>query len=355
MIGEHLESAGDLHAAFNWHMRAATWATNRDIAAAYLSWERAIRIAYALPAGDPDRAVMRIAPRTMLCGIAWRVHEQVAGARFEELRQLCTAAGDKSSLAIGMAGLVIDHAFQGRMREASQLASLTASFDSVGDTTLTVGLSFAPIWAKGEGGEWRDVLRWSQAVIDLADGDPSKGNFIMGSPLAFVFTARGDARYALGHPGWRHDLRRGLAMARSADAMSYTTVVTYVYWPAISIGVLESDDSAVRDSEDALRVAEQSGDDLAVAVAQMALGIALVHGHMDEQRDRGQQLLAQVGDVFVHRGHNLCDLALVQAYSARERARAAIAMPLYRSCAPPSTICSGKASCCGTAFPRPVF
>ena len=66
---------------------------------------------------------MRIAPRTMLCGIAWRVHVSVAGDRFEELRQLCTAAGDKASLAIGMAGLVIDHAFTGRIREASRLAS----------------------------------------------------------------------------------------------------------------------------------------------------------------------------------------------------------------------------------------
>ena len=66
---------------------------------------------------------MRIAPRTMLCGIAWRVHEHVAGARFDELRELCTAAGDKASLAIAMAGLVVDHAFQARVREASQLAS----------------------------------------------------------------------------------------------------------------------------------------------------------------------------------------------------------------------------------------
>ena len=41
LIAEHLEAAGDLHAAFGWHMRAATWATNRDIAAARLSWERA--------------------------------------------------------------------------------------------------------------------------------------------------------------------------------------------------------------------------------------------------------------------------------------------------------------------------
>ena len=123
LIAEHLEAAGDGHAAYGWHMRAAKWATNRDIAAARLSWERAEKIADALPAEDPNRAAMRIAPRTMLCGIAWRVHVSVAGDHFDELRELCTAAGDKASLAIGMAGLVIDHAFQDRMREASQLAS----------------------------------------------------------------------------------------------------------------------------------------------------------------------------------------------------------------------------------------
>ena len=76
LIAEHLEAAGDLRAAYGWHMRAATWATNRDIAAARLSWERARKIADALPAEDPDRAALRIAPRTMLCAIAWRVHEQ---------------------------------------------------------------------------------------------------------------------------------------------------------------------------------------------------------------------------------------------------------------------------------------
>ena len=72
-----------------------------------------------------------------------RVHVNVAGARFDELRELCTAAGDKASLAIAMAGLVMDHAFQDRMREASQLASeAMALIESVGDPTLTVGLSF---------------------------------------------------------------------------------------------------------------------------------------------------------------------------------------------------------------------
>ena len=77
LIAEHLEAAGDRHAAYGWHMRAATWATNRDIAAARLSWERAQTIADALPAEDPNRAAMRIAPRTMLCGTACRVHVNV--------------------------------------------------------------------------------------------------------------------------------------------------------------------------------------------------------------------------------------------------------------------------------------
>ena len=85
------------------------------------------------------------------------------------------------------------------------------------------------IYAKGESAEWCDVLRWSQRAIDLADGDPSKGNFIVGSPLALAFTTPGMARYWLGRAEWRDDLRHGLAMAPSADPMSYDTVVAYAY------------------------------------------------------------------------------------------------------------------------------
>ena len=193
LIAEHLEAAGDLHAAYGWHMRAATWATNRDINAARLSWERAQTIADALPADDPNRAAMRIAPRTMLCGIAWRVHMNVAGDRFEELRELCTAAGDKASLAIGMAGLVIDHAYQDRVREASQLASeadgphrVDRRSDPDGGAVLR-----AVIYAKIESAEMSRRAAVVTAVIDLADGDPSKGNFIFGSPLAVAFTYAG--------------------------------------------------------------------------------------------------------------------------------------------------------------------
>ena len=191
-----------------------------------------------MPEGSPtlyppmtrDRAAMRIAPRTMLCGIAWRVHVNVAGDRFDELRELCTTAGDKASLAIAMAGLVMDHAYKARLREASQLASEAMGPHRVGRRSDLDGGAVLPlIYAKVESGEWSDVLRWSQRVIDLADGDPSKGDFIFGSPLALALTTRAIARYCLGRPGWRDDLRHGLAMARSADPMSYATVVAYVY------------------------------------------------------------------------------------------------------------------------------
>jgi class 3 adenylate cyclase len=336
LIAEHFEAAGDGHAAFGWHMRAATWATNRDIAAARLSWERARKIADAVPAEDPDRAAMRIAPRTMLCGIAWRVREHVAGARFDELRELCTAAGDKASLAIAMAGLAIDHAYHDRMREASQLASeAMALIESLGDPTLTVGLSLLAIYAKIENTEWCDVLRWSQRVIDLADGDPSEGNLIFGSPLALALTTRAIGRYCLGRPGWRDDLQHGLAMARGADPMSHATVITYVYSVAIPIRVLRPDDSAVREIEDALQIAERSGDDLALAVARMTLGVALVHRQTVSERDRGQKLLAEVSEVFLRQGYGL-GLQLVNVYLAREGARCGDrddAIPLMRATA----------------------
>jgi class 3 adenylate cyclase len=335
LIAEHLEAAGDLHAAYGWHMRAATWATNRDINAARLSWERAQRIADALPAEDANRAAMRIAPRTMLCGIAWRLPMNVAGGRFDELRQLCTAAGDKVSLAIAMAGLVVDHVYHARMREASQLAAeAMALIESLGDPTLTVGLTFALSHAKGESGEFCDVLRWQQRVIDLADGDPSKGNFIIGSPLAIALTTRGMARHLLGRPGWSDDLRHGLAMARSADPMSYATAVAYAYVVGIPFGVQRSDDSVVREIEDALRIAERSGDDFAVSNARVTLGMALVHRHTAAERDRGHKLLVEVSEMFLRGGQHLGELPIVSVYSARERARRGDrdgAIPLMRA------------------------
>jgi class 3 adenylate cyclase len=138
LIAEHLEAAGDLHAAFDWHMRAGAWSNNRDLSAARVSWERARQVADALPDELPDRPAMRITPRTLLCATDWRVHADQFGVRFEELRELCTLAGDKTSLAVGMIGPMGWHAQRGEVREAQRLASESMTLlEAIGDPSLS--------------------------------------------------------------------------------------------------------------------------------------------------------------------------------------------------------------------------
>ena len=322
LIAEHLEAAGDLHAAYGWHMRTATWATTRDIAAAYLSWARARRVADALPADDPGRTAMRIAPRALLCGNGFRVHADISGGVFEELRQLCAEAGDKASLAIGMAGLMMEHLCHGRVRKASRLASGTlALVESIGNPTLTVGLPFMAINTKLQVGEIGEALRWSQSVIDLADGDPTKGNFIIGSPLAVALATRGTARCALGRPGWRDDYDRALAMARSADPMSHARVITFTYGFAMAGGVPLADDAALRDIEGALGIIERSSEDVAVGLARFTLGLALVHRDSPAERERGLAVLEQVRDMCHNGRFYVFMLPVIDVWAARGRAR----------------------------------
>jgi hypothetical protein len=116
--------------------------------------------------------------------------------------------------------------------------------------------------------------------------------------------------------------------------MSYATAVAYAYIAGIPMGVLRSDDSVLREIEDALRIAERSGDDLAAAFTRATLGVALVHRDTPAERDRGQKLLTEASDVFMRRGHNLLELPIVNVYVARETARRGCrdeAIPLMRA------------------------
>ena len=322
LIAEHLQTAGDLRGAYDWHMRAGAWLSTRDVVAAWASWERARQVADALPADDADRTAMRIAACTLLCRHAFRVHVDISSTRFPELRELCAAAGDKWSLAIGMAGLGQEHMRHGRVREASRLASETmALVESIGDATLTITLSLAAIAAKIETGEVADTLRLSQTVIDLADGDPTKGNIVFGSPLAVALATRGTALWALGRAGWREDYGRALAMARGADPMSHAVVIAFAHRFAIWAGVLLADDAVLRDIEEALQVAERSGDDLALSLARVTLGFALVHRGSPAERERGLAVLGQVRDMCLNGGFYLFVLPVIDVWAARERAR----------------------------------
>jgi hypothetical protein len=44
--------------------------------------------------------------------------------------------------------------------------------ESIGDATLTIALSFGAVAVRLLTAEMDDALRWSQTVVDLAEGDP---------------------------------------------------------------------------------------------------------------------------------------------------------------------------------------
>jgi adenylate cyclase len=296
LIAGHLEAAGELLTAFGWHMRAGTWYNHRDILAARTSWRRARHVADRLAEDDPRHMSKRIAPRTFLCGTAFRVDSGLSESGFDELRHLCMATDDHRSLAIGTAGLVLAQNFGGRCREASRSATeLVELLESIGDPTMTVALSFAAIIAKHETAEMADVLRLAQRVIDLAEDDPTRGNVILGSPLTFAIMLRGVARWCFGTAGWQEDLDRGAEMARA----SYPTMLSGMMWRkyvfAVPYGVLLPDAAVLRDTAETLAIAEKSGDDLALDLARATRGVTLLHQD-GQEREAGLALLTATRD-----------------------------------------------------------
>jgi len=206
-------------------------------------------------------------------------------------------------------------------REASRLATEhTALLESIGDPTLTIALSFAALTAKHETGEMAEALRFAQHVIDLADDDPTKGNLILGSPLAVAIAVRGAGRWCLGIPGWKHDFAQAAAMARAVDPASLAMVMNYIYDLAIPYGALLGDATALRDTTDALASAEQSGDDIALVLAQVSLATTLAHRDGSE-RERGWELLAQVRDTALRERFTLTVVPFVDIHLAQQKAR----------------------------------
>jgi adenylate cyclase len=321
LIAEHLEAAGDLHGAFGWHMRAGTWSTIWDIKAALLSWQRARQVSDRLPADDPDRTAMRIAPRALLCATTWRAGGSVSDIGFDELRDLATAAGDKTSLAIGMAGLVPALLVHGRYREASQLASeFVGLVESIGDSTLTVTLLWAALTAKLHVGEIAEVLRLAQRLIDLADGDLDIGNLIIESPLAVAILMRGVAWACQGGAGWRDDIEDGLSMARVSAPMGHPVLLNYKYGIAIPNGGLLPGAAGLLETAEALEFGEHRGDDLAVASAQFVRGLVLVQLDGDERRD-GFDLLAKAHEAASQGRFTMAALPQINIELAKDKAR----------------------------------
>lgn len=281
LIAGHVEAAGDLRAAFDWHMRAAGWLMTRDIRAAKVSWQKARDVADQLPDDEPDRIFLRIAPRTLLCGFAWRAGggASVADSSYDELRELCTAAGDQMSLVMGTSGLLVAMGLNHRLRE---LQALTPEYirllESTGDPAVIL-LSNCATFGVFQTGDIAGVMPLFERAIDVAGGNPTLGDFFFESPLAFVTTLRGLARCSLGDPSWREDLQAGLAMARVVEGITLAAIVTYGYGALLLNGVLLPDEVMLRDTALVLEAAERSGDDLSLAWSRIIHGIMLIRSH----------------------------------------------------------------------------
>ena len=322
LIAEHFEAADDPRAAFGWHMRAGAWAQSRDIRAARATWERARTVADRLPTDDPGRASMRVAPRLLLCMNTVRVAGSIADTGFDELRELCSAAGDTVSLALGMAGLISTLIFHGRFREAARVASdCSRLLESIADPALTLMLSTvvsSAMWAVGQAAEG---LRLAQRVIDLAEGDPTKGGVgPIGSPLAAAILMRGCCEYSLGLPGWREDLDQAIAMFRSVDPASYHIPVVWKYRFVAHAGALLPDAAADRDTAEAMEMAEHSGDDFVVDGARVSRGLVLIN-QGGSQRAAGFALLAQFREANLRHGYAKNVVRTVDTEIAKEKAR----------------------------------
>lgn len=293
LIAEHLDAAGDAHSAFAWHMRAAAWATNRDIKAARLSWARAQQIADALPSSDSDRTAMRIEPRTLLCASAWRAGVRLADTGFDELRELATAAGDNVSLAMAMSGWVSSLLVSGHFRESSRLATECAKLlEAVGDPALILGLLYQSLGAKVSAGEMTEALRMAQRIIDVSAGDPARGNLIIGSPLIIAMMMRGIGHACLGDGTWRDDVEKAARMVRELDPATRALVLLYKYGVGIECGLMLVDEAALQETAEMLEVAERSGDDFTLACGRLVRGLSLVN-HEVRQHDNGFDLLAK--------------------------------------------------------------
>ena len=319
LIAEHMAAAGDLPSAYAWHMRAGEWSAHRDIRAARLSWSRACHVADALIADDPGRTAMGIAPRTLLCGSAWRVGASIS-EEFEELQKLCTLTDDRAALVMGIAGLAMDHLLHARVREASQLVSEYMNFlESIGDPILTARLTPAALYIKFETGEIVDGLPWAQAVIDQLEGNVAVATSGMASTLSAVLVSRGLARFTLGLDGWRADFDRAVSMSRETGPMQRAAVVAIAYASAISAGVLLPDDDALAEIEQALEIAERSADEIGLGGCRFALGVALLHRD-EPDCERGLELLAQVRDMCLQQRFLMTELPELEVYFARQLA-----------------------------------
>ena len=293
LIAEHLEAAGDLHAAYRWHMRAAEWLRPRDVPAARARWESARCAADRLPDDHNGVVDMRLAPRTMLISTALYVGDDVdIDGLYGELRDLTMQTGDFRSLALATAGRIqwfaLNHT---RVPEAASLATdleeMATGIDC--DAATKSILLNAVVMARFLNCEFEAALQVIDEIAALAHEVPAV-------EIALARAIRGSVEICLGdyELGRRH-LRESVEQGHALPPVVYAQVL-FFSGAMVVLGMSQADD-LVDDVHEALRRAEEFGDISGIMAAQYSYGMTLLRaegGSPDEALDVLERLRTDV-------------------------------------------------------------
>ena len=159
--------------AYQWHMRAGTWAQFRDARAATSELAAGRRRRRSASLTRPGRN--RHADRTPRPARGERRSDSAAASRtgFEELRDSASSLAIASPWHIGMAGMLTGLIFHNRFREAARVATDASTWSSrwaIGPLTPSV---CGTGQRHGPSGQVIEGLRMAQRAIELAErGSP---------------------------------------------------------------------------------------------------------------------------------------------------------------------------------------
>ena len=169
----------------------------------------------------------------------------------------------------------------------------------------------------------------------------------MGSPLAIALAYRGVARYWLGRPGWRDDLRDAVAMARSSDP------VTHAVGRRLDIRYRDPGRCAAGRRSACARDRGCAAGRRTISSGDTALGSRpvrrwvwlLTYRHATADHHAGWSCWTQVRDMWLRERTRLYLVTVRPTHTLRVRGLGAVtAMGPSRRCAKPSTICSRRAA-----------
>jgi adenylate cyclase len=272
LIAAHLEAAGDGEAAYGWHMRAANWLRDRDLAAARASWKRARRIADNLPDDVEDIGPKRLAPHTMLAVTAYFFADEYdTDEAYLEFRELATQSGDSLALALATSGQVISlFSSQVRIPDSAALAAeLVEMVDRLDcDQATELELLRSVLLAQYVNGDFDGTLRTIERIHRLSD-DPTSvpvvhATFIRGA----ISVWRGD------HERGRRDMRIATEQARSFNPVAQGQGLLST--EALVRAGLENANELAGVTADVLRRSESFGDTWGIAWAQYLHGTMLL-------------------------------------------------------------------------------